>query len=137
MIFNVPGHIEMIRNGLSNKHHSHVPQVGPTFPVKIIPEEVVKTQTRRHSRGKYEIGKDYAVQRKRGVKAEPDIRIVMDRIWIERYAAYLPGYISKEDALAEGGYKSPVDFEKAFRKLYPQCYGERWVFEFHVIEVRR
>jgi len=112
MIFNVPGHIEMIRNGQ-------------------------KTQTRRINRGVYQAGRNYAIQRKRGMNAETDIRIVMDKIWIERYAQYLPCYVSKGDAMAEGGYESPIDFEVVFRKLNPGWRGERWAFKFHVIEVKK
>ena len=59
MIFNVLGHIDMIRNGLS------------TFPpLPGAPNFIVKTQTRRPNRGIYQVGRDYAVQWKRGIKAE-------------------------------------------------------------------
>lgn len=120
MIFNVPEHIGMIRDG-------------------------IKTQTRRMKRSYYQIETErkypheigYAVQRKRGATGEPDIKIVMDRIWKERYAQYLCCYISEEDARAEGGYKSPIEFEEVFRKLNPKWAGDRGVFEFHVIEVRK
>ena len=128
MIFNIPGHIQMIRNGL---HFLPVDTLNSPTELRII-----KTQTRRLNHGIYQIGKSYAVQRKRGVKAEPDIRIVMDRIWKELYAEYLCCYISKEDALAEGGYGSPIEFEEVFRKLNPKWIGDRWAFEFHVIEVQ-
>jgi len=134
MIFNVPGHIDMIRNGLRDGQKAPF-QVLPTYPAKLIPEEVVKTQTRRLNRGIYKVGKDYAVQRKRGVKAEPDIRIVMDRIWEEEERHSWHPYISKKDAWVEGGYM-PEDYEKAFKKAYPKWNGFlRWAFEFHVIEV--
>ena len=142
MIFNVPGHIDMIRNGSATGFHSYVPQETPTFPRKLIPEEVVKTQTRRLNRGIYKVGKDYAVQRKRGVPAELDIRIVMDRIWEEIIAefhredsAVYPIPISKEDAWAEGGY-TPTEYEEVFLKLNPKRNRfRRWAFEFHMIEV--
>ncbi len=111
MIFNVPGHIEAIRNG-------------------------TKTQTRRINRGIYKVGKDYAVQSKRGAKGEPDIRIVIDRIWEERYTQYLTNLISEQDAQAEGGY-TPIEFEEIFRKLNPKRGGDRWTFEFHVIWLRK
>lgn len=124
MIFNVPGHIDMIRNGL--KKYPPISHIPPRF--------YVKTQTRRTNRGIYQVGRDYAVQHKRGVKAEPDIRIIMDNIWKEMYAEYLCCYISEEDAMAEGGYKSPIDFEEVFRKLNPKWVGDRWVFKFHVEE---
>ena len=140
MIFNVPGHIEMIRNGVSKGYHSHVPQESPTFPVKIIPEQVVKTQTRRLNRGIYKVGKDYAVQKKRGVKAEPDIRIVMDRIWEEEAEEFTDAcevVISKQDAWAEGGY-TQTEFEELFANLNPEWLGwSRWAFKFHAIEVPR
>ena len=141
MIFNVPGHIDMIRNGVPDPHFQEL----PTFPKKLIPEVVIKTQTRRPNRGIYQVGKDYAVQRQRGVKAELDIRIVFDRIWEENGLGISEGicvgdpgdrYISKEDAWAEGGY-TPKEFEELFRKLNPKRDWLRWAFEFHVIEVRK
>ena len=136
MIFAIEGHIDMIRNGLSY-----------IKPANILyhpaPQRIVKTQTRRLNRGIYQVGKDYAVQRKRGVKAEPDIRIVMDRIREEKCISlgiYVPvrffNYISDKDAWAEGGY-IPSQFEEVFAKLNPKWErGSRWVFEFHVIEVQ-
>jgi len=134
MIFNVPGHIDLIRNGL------HYEKYQPYYH----PSLIIKTQTRRLNRGIYQVGKDYAVQRKRGVAAEPDIRIVMDRIWEEKCT--LPGMvtggyfrnkaITKEDAWAEGGY-TPEQYERVFRELNPKWDGkERWIFVFHVIEVQ-
>ena len=121
MIFNVPNHIQYIRNGLSKRFiNSHD-----------VPAAIVKTQTRRLNRGIYKVGKDYAVQRKRGVKAEPDIRIVMDRIWVDF------DYISVDNAWAEGGFL-PTEFEETFEKLNPIWRGgSRWAFEFHVIEVQK
>ena len=121
MIFNILGHIDLIRNG-------------------------AKTQTRRVNRGIYKVGKDYAVQRKRGVKAEPNIRIVMDRIREEEAKQFLVSaqgvkypceiYITKGDALAEGDY-TPARFEGLFRELNPKWDSwSRWAFEFHVIEMR-
>ena len=138
MIFNMPGHIDMIRNGVSDPHFQEL----PTFPKKLIPEVVIKTQTRRPKRGVYQIEAErkkphkigYAVQRKRGVKAEPDIRIIFDRIWHETY--FLGFCISVEDAWAEGGY-TPKEYEKVFQELNPKFKGRRrWAFKFHVIEVR-
>ena len=139
MIFNVSGHIEMIRNGLSCIKPSDI--LYHPMPLRI-----VKTQTRRLNRGIYQVGKDYAVQRKRGAKAEPDIRIVMDRIWEEDCLAndelgkggfFLSISLSDEDAQAEGGYM-PEEFEKIFRKINPNWTGIiRYGFEFHVIEVQR
>ena len=136
MIFNVPMHIAMIQNGLfHDRLRSRYPDM------------IVKTQTRRLNRGIYKVGKDYAVQRKRGVKAELDIRIVMDRIWEEKTKQYITSrqdsvylaeiYISEEDAKAEGGYK-PDRYERVFREINPKWDGfSRWVFKFHVIEVQR
>lgn len=137
MIFNVPGHIEMIRNGLL-KH-----------PIVCIPRWYVKTQTRRVNRGIYQVGRDYAVQRKRGVTAETDIRILMDAIWKEigkefltstsgrKYANACEMCISEENAQAEGGYM-PEEYEKVFREVNPKWGGwSRWAFTFHVIEVQK
>jgi hypothetical protein len=79
------------------------------------------------------------------VKAEPDIRIVMDKIWEERalgfFAVKLTKYpvemcISTEDAWLEGGY-TPEQYEKVFRELNPKWDGwSRWAYKFHVIEVQ-
>jgi len=143
MIFNVPGHIQMIRNGLylilTDRHGD--------------PTAIVKTETRRLNRGVYQIEAErkrphkigYAVQLKRGVKAEPDIRIVFDRIWKEEALFFLAEdstrypvemSILKEDAWAEGGY-SPDEYEKVFRDLNPKWDGwSRWAYKFHVIEVQ-
>ena len=124
MIFAVEGHIDMIRNGLS-----YIPPASVLYHP--MPLRIIKTQTRRLNRGAYKVGKDYAVQRKRGVKAEPDIRIVFDRIWGDI------DYISNEDAWAEGGY-TPMEFEELFRKLNPKWDRFlRWAFEFHVVEVQK
>jgi hypothetical protein len=124
MIFNVPGHIDMIRNGM-------------------------KTQTRRVNRGIYQVGRDYAVQHKRGVKAEEDIRIVIDVIRKEigkiisisgsgcEYANAAEICITKEDAWNEGNY-TPSLYESDFREVYPKWNGfSRWIFKFHVIEVQK
>ena len=115
MIFNIPGHIEMIRNG-------------------------AKTQTRRINRGVYQIGRDYAVQSKRGAMAEEDIRIVIDAIRIEtgkavsisrsgrEYANATEICITKKDAWDVGNY-IPSLYESDFRKAYPKWSGWiRWVF---------
>ena len=126
----------MIRNGLPNRRIQIL---------QLIPE-VIKTQTRRLNRGIYKVGKSYAVQRKRGMKAEPDIRIVMDKIGraqmdpvfssSELDFDIIDPAISEADAWAEGGY-TPLEFEKIFQKLNPKWDGKvRWVFVFHVIEVR-
>ena len=128
MIFNVPNHIQYIRNGLFRRFiNSHG-----------VPAAIIKTQTRRLNRGIYKLGKDYAVQCKRGMKAEPDIRIVMDRIWKEKLdTPYAHLYISEVNAKAEGGY-IPEQYETLFREINPKWDGfSRWVFEFHAIEVRK
>ena len=146
MIFNVPEHIDMIRNGLDKG--DALARIDPNL-YQTMPLTIIKTQTRRLNRGIYKVGKDYAVQRKRGIKAEQDIRIVMDRIWKETGKAHFVSssgrkyvnaneiYISKEDAIAEGSYTS-LEYELEFKKAYPKWAGfSRWVYEFHVIEVRR
>ena len=135
MIFNIPGHIDMIRNGLC-----FLPADNLNSPAEL---RIIKTQTRRLNRGIYQIGKDYAVQRKRGVKAEPGMRILMDRIWQEDCLAndelgkggfFLSISLSEEDAQAEGGY-TPEEFERLFRELNPNWNGIiRYGFEFHVVE---
>jgi len=124
MIFNVPGHIDMIRSGM-------------------------KTQTRRVNRGIYQVGRDYAVQEKRGVKAETDIRIVMDGIWSEiSYESFSRNFyemppntklmpVTTADANNEG-YRSSFSFEEAFKKLNPKWDRKtRWAYEFHTIEVQK
>lgn len=142
MIFNVPKHIEMIRAGLYA-----ILSDGAGRPTTI-----VKTETRRLNRYIYQVESErkkphkigYAVQRKRGVKAEPDIRIVFEKIWEEKPSNFLiakddeayPGeiIITKESAWSEGGYM-PEEYEKVFRELNPKWDGwSRWVFEFHVIK---
>lgn len=141
MIFNVSGHIEMIRNGLSYIKPANI--LYHPMPLRI-----VKTQTRRVKRGYYQLESErkksheigYAVQRQRGVKAEPDIRIVMDRVW-EEWCAY--GKLRETyqilpiNARAEGGYTTE-EYEKLFRELNPKWDGwSRWAFEFHCIEVQK
>ena len=109
----------MIFSGISPDGESHIDKI----------RKGTKTQTRRINRGLYKIGHSYSVQRGRGKKGEPDIRIVIDKIWREDHK------ISEEDALAEGGY-TPDQYEKEFKKIYPEWDGkERWVFVFHVIKL--
>ena len=140
MIFNVPGHIQMIRNGLDSRFTD---EKGKSLII-------VKTQTRRIKRGIYKLESErkkphkigYAVQRKCGVTAEPDIRIMMDRIWEEIIAEFhredstvYPILISKGNAWAEGGY-TPTEYEEIYLKLNPKGNRfRRWAFEFHVVEV--
>ena len=136
MIFAVLGHIDMIRNGLDKG--DALARIDPNL-YQTMPLTIIKTQTRRLNRGIYKVGKDYAVQRKRGVKAEPDIRIVIDMIWEEEVEEVdeREVIISKEDAWAEGGY-TPTEFEDLFADLNLEWLGwSRWAFEFHVIEVQR
>ena len=144
MIFNVPGHIEMIRNGL---YSIFTDRRGD-------PLTIVKTETRRLNRGVYQIEAErkkphkigYAVQERRGVKAEPGLRIVMDRIWEERVGSFLISkecktypvelLILEESARAEGGY-TPEEYEKVFRDLNPKWDGwTRWAYKFHAIKVQ-
>ena len=87
-----------------------------------------KTQTRRPNKGYYVVGKTYAIQPCRICKGIENYRIMIDNIWLEG------GGISREDALAEGGYV-PAEFEKVFRELYPDMICSRWAFKFHVVEV--
>ena len=115
MIFAAEGHIEMIRSGLALRG---------TYVLH--PGAIIKTQTRRVNRGYYKLETErkkphktgYAVQRKRGAKGEPDIRIIFDRIW-EEYCYQVWLCIHPIDALAEGGYKSD-EFERVFRELNPE-----------------
>jgi len=136
MIFNVPRHIVLLQNGLlSEAAYNRYPPM------------IVKTQTRRVNRGIYQVGHSYSVQPKRGAKAVPGMRIMMDKIWEEKAEGFLilaaddemyPGEINitQEDALAEGGY-TPNEFEEIFRELNPKWDGKkRWVFKFHVISVK-
>jgi len=119
MIFNILGHIDLIRSGQ-------------------------KTQTRRVNRGIYQVGRDYAVQRKRGVKAEDAIRIKIEKIWSESESECILGEyypdpisISAYDAKQEGGY-TPCEYELEFRRAYPNWDGKtRWAFYFLVIEVQK
>ena len=146
MIFNVPGHIDMIRNGLFSELASkpefskYIKGVYPPRHRSGAYPLIIKTQTRRLNRGIYQIGKDYAVQPKRGVKAEPGIRIVMDMIWEEwcSYAKLRETYqILPANAWAEGGY-TVEGYEKLFWELNPKWDGQkRWAFKFHVIEVQK
>ena len=148
MIFNVPMHITYIRNGLTS-----LPADNLNLPMEL---RIVKTQTRRIKRGYYQVESErkkphkigYAVQRKRGVKAETDIRTVFDRIWeedcledfdqeksslVEYIAEHI--HISPKDARAEGGY-TPKEYEVLFLKLNPKWDGwSRWAFMFHAIRI--
>ena len=174
MIFNVPGHIGMIKNGLFwyegidkpdwslkelKNYHVHRAQFLADRPdiSKEVKEGlhplIIKIETRRISRGIYQIEAErkkphyrgYAVQRKRGVPAEPDIRIIFEKIWQEvcvttdklgHGGCLDPIPISRESAFAEGGY-APEHYEKVFRDLNPKWNGiSRWAFKFHV-EVRK
>ena len=150
MIFNVIGHINMIRNGLfydlasKPEFSKYIKGVYPPRHRSGAYPLIIKTQTRRLNRGIYQVGRNYAVQPKRGVRAEPGIRIVMDRIWEEqiippyniRMMSHPYAILSEGDAWAEGGY-TPEEFEKLFRELNPNWNGIiRYGFEFHVIEVQ-
>ena len=89
MIFSIPGHIEMIKNGK-------------------------KTQTRRKSPA-YLVGRSYAVQPGRTEKGIKEGRILITR---KREERYLDGGISLIDALCEGEYTSG-QFETLFGNKYP------------------
>ena len=109
---------------------------------------IIKTKTRRLSRGIYQVEAErkkphkigYAVQPKRGMPAEPGIRIVMDRIWKEEAEEFIDEcevVISQESAWAEGGY-TPTQFEELFANLNPEWLGwSRWAFKFHVVAIRK
>lgn len=90
----------------------------------------LKTQTRRVNRGYYQEGKTYSIQPCRTCKGISDYRIYIDRIWNEKI-----DFISKTDAIAEGGY-TPLEFEEIFKKINPKGdpLNDRWVIEFHVIK---
>jgi len=102
-----------------------------------------KTQTRRLNRGKYQVGKSYAIQPCRTCKGIDGYRIMMDRIWKETITrpqeiGKNPSFdiISEADAIAEGGY-TPAEFEILFRELNPGWIEiERWAFKFHLIHTR-
>jgi len=98
MIFNVADHIEQIVKG-------------------------TKTQTRRDS-GKYEVGKTYAIQPRRGKPGDTRGRILITHKWIEPYFKT----IHVNDALAEGGY-APEEYEQLYEKIHPDWAG-RWAYEF-------
>ena len=115
MIFSEPNHIDIIRNGLWT--------IEPCKPI------LVKTETRRPNHGVYQVGRSYAVQPKRGAKAVHDMRIVMDKIWLEDCV------ISVEDAWAEGGYL-PSEFEDVYAEIYPKSGSSRWAFKFHAVRVK-
>ena len=154
MIFAVEGHINMIRNGLfydlasKPEFSEYIKGLYPPRHKSGAYPLIIKTESRRPNRGIYQIEAErkkphytgYAVQPKRGVPAEPDIRIVMDAIW-EEWCAYGKlreiYQILPVNAWAEGGY-TPEQYEKVFRELNPKWDGQkRWVFKFHVIEVRK
>ena len=96
-----------------------------------------KTRTTMLS-GRYQVGKDYAIQPKGTKKGIEGYRILIDKktkeapdFWVENYPDWS---ISYKDAKAEGGYM-PEEFEEVFRKLNPKWDGrERWAYEFHVME---
>jgi hypothetical protein len=95
MIFSVKGHIQKIIDGK-------------------------KTETRRSS--EYFVGKSYAIQPKRGVKAIPEGRIRITDIKIEVKGLDTP--ISWHEADYEGGYH-PDEYEELYEKLNP-----RWITRF-------
>lgn len=101
MIFSIPGHVEMIKNGK-------------------------KTQTRRKSPA-YRVGKTYAIQPGRMEKGIKEGRILVTR---KREERYLDEGISVSDALAEGGYTTG-QFETLFGNMYPGWIVRyAYIFEF-------
>jgi len=106
------------------------------FAVKNHVEQVIngeKTQTRRNS-DKYNVGQTYAIQSGRGKKADPRGRILIIEKWEEKAYKYfgrlmlVETQISKEDALAEGGYE-PEDYEMLYESISPR-WKTRWCYEF-------
>ena len=105
-----------------------------------------KTQTRRPNRGYYKVGHTYAIQPCRICKGIRNYRIEMDEIRVEEALEFLAEnekrypvelYISKEDALAEGGY-TPTQFEGLFRELNFKWDGwSRWAYKFHLVEEKK
>lgn len=108
------------------------------FAVKGHVEQVIsgeKTQTRRTS-NKYNVGQTYAIQPGRGKHGDPRGRILITKKWEEKAyeyfgrLAFIETQISKEDALAEGGYE-PEYYEMLYESISP-FWKTRWayVFEF-------
>jgi len=87
-----------------------------------------KTQTRRES-GRYQIGKDYAIQKCRTCPARPEGRILILKKKPEMVEVDTP--ISVEDALAEGGY-TPEQYERLYEKMH-RGWLDRWAYEFRFI----
>jgi len=88
--------------------------------------EGAKTQTRR-LKCRYEVGKTYAVQPKRCAKADPRGRIKI----LARFAESTVNVISKDDAMAEGGY-TPEEYENLFNTMYHE-WTSRWTYMFEVV----
>jgi len=101
MIFSIEDHIQQIIDG-------------------------TKTQTRRPS-DRYETGRTYAIQPKRGKNGIQDGRIKIICKWPETYLRP----ISIIDAASEGGY-TPEQYEELYEKMYPD-WIRRWGYEFEFV----
>lgn len=90
-----------------------------------------KTQTRRPSRRdvpcRYEAGKTYAVQRKRGTHSVGRIRI------LSVSGPVLVNPISEADARAEG-FDSASGFLDRWMELYGTVAGRCWRIEFELVD---
>ena len=102
MIFSIADHVEQIKNGS-------------------------KTQTRRKSPS-YLVGKTYSIQPQSRALGIPEGRILITK---KREEKYLDGFISKSDAIAEGGYTSG-QFESLFQGMYPN-WIRRYAYTFKFI----
>lgn len=89
-----------------------------------------KTQTRRPVKGtspcRYEVGKTYAIQRKRGTHG------LGPRILVLEVDQVLVVPISQADALAEG-FDSPAAFADRWMELYGRVSGRCWRIEFELV----
>ena len=102
MIFSVKDHIDQIKQG-------------------------TKTQTRRPN-NRYKVGKIYAIQPKRGVKAIPEGRIRITKIVRETR----DNLITIEQAIAEGGYNRE-EYERLYEKMY-RNWRKRYAFYFEFVK---
>jgi len=88
-----------------------------------------KTQTRR-PHDQYKVGKDYAIQRGRGQRAEPIGRIkIKFAIKEVKQLGYFP--IHPNNAKAEGGY-APEVFEALYEQMYPK-WTVRYAYSFEFV----
>ena len=86
-----------------------------------------KTQTRRESNW-YKVDTSYAIQSGRNKPGIPEGRVLITSKVTETYS---PIRISREDALAEGGYNHEA-FEMLYRRMYPE-WPVRYAYTFKFI----